>query len=405
MSEYSTVPPARFIGLDIHKEYFVATGVNARQETVLAPRRVDNAQLEVWMCKHLTRQDAVVLEMTTNTYLFYDTLLPQVHSVTVVHPPHVALITRAQVKTDRKAALGLAQLHAAGLLVGIWIPPQEVRDLRALLAQRRKMVGMQTQAKNRLHAVLHRHHFSPPEREPLFSPEGRAWWEALPVSALEQTNLQCDLAALAFAEQQVERLTLCLAKLGARDERVPLLVQLPGIGLLGAMTILAAIGDIHRFETAGQLVGYAGLGARIHDSGKLYQTGRITKAGRRDLRYTLVEAANKAVRSHPHWKAELARLEPRLGRSKAIVAIARKLLVAVWHVLTEETADRFADPVQVAKFLYAHVYDVGAANLPDGERPLVFTRRQLDRLRLGREMTHLPWSGKQYQLPPSSLTS
>lgn len=143
----------------------------------------------------------------------------------------------------------------------------------------------------------------------------------------------------------------------------------------------------------------------FHVCGKLYQSGRITKAGRRDLRYTMVEAANKAVRSHPHWKAWLARLEPRLGRSKAIVAIARKLLMAVWHVLAEETADRFADSVQVAKFLYAHIYDVGTANLPNGERPLMFTRRQLDRLRLGREMTHLPWSGKQYELPPSSLAS
>lgn len=90
----------------------------------------------------------------------------------------------------------------------------------------------------------------------------------------------------------------------------------------------------------------------FHVCGKLYQTGRITKAGRRDLRYTMVEAANKAARSYPHWKAELARLESRLGHSKAIVAIARKLLVAVWHVPSEETADRFADPVQVAKFLY-----------------------------------------------------
>jgi transposase len=397
--------PSRFIGLDIHKEYFVAAGVTPKQEPVFGPQRVANSQLESWIKKHLTPEDAVVLEMTTNTYLFYDTLKPHVHSIVVVHPPHVALITRAQVKTDRKAALGLAQLLAAGLLTSVWIPPQEVRDLRALLAQRYKMVRMKTTAKNRLHAVLHRHHFEPPEEGTMFSPERRGWWEALPVTRLELTNMQSNLDALAFAEQQVDRLTMCLAEIAGQDERVPLLVQLPGLGLIGAMTILAAIGDITRFESAKQLVGYAGLGARIHDSGKLYQTGRITKAGRRDLRYTMVEAANKASRSHPRWKAELERLEPRLGRSKAIVAIARKLLVVVWHVLAEETADRFADPVQVAKFLYAHIFDVGARNLPNGERPLAYTRRQLDRLGLGREMTHLPWSGKQYTLPPSSQTA
>jgi transposase len=76
-----------------------------------------------------------------------------------------------------------------------------------------------------------------------------------------------------------------------------------------------------------------GLGTRVHDSGMTTRTGKITKAGRRDLRVALVEAAHVVANSHPHWKAELARLEPRLGRNRAIVAIARKLLVTVWHVL------------------------------------------------------------------------
>ena len=138
--------PTRFIGLDIHKEYFVAIGVNTQREIVFGPRRVSVYQLEDWILRHLTGEDTVVLEMTTNTYLFYDTLLPHVHSVLVVHPPHVALVTKVSVKTDKKAALALAQLHAAGLLEGVWIPPHPVRDLRALLAQREKMVRLSTMA-------------------------------------------------------------------------------------------------------------------------------------------------------------------------------------------------------------------------------------------------------------------
>jgi len=108
--------PTRYIGLDIHKEYFVAIGVNEQREIVFGPRRVSVYQLEDWILRHLTGEDAVVLEMTTNTYFFYDALLPHVHSVLVVHPPHVALVTKVSVKTDKKAALALAQLHAAGLL-------------------------------------------------------------------------------------------------------------------------------------------------------------------------------------------------------------------------------------------------------------------------------------------------
>ncbi len=266
--------PTRFIGLDIHKEYIVAAGVNAAQEQVFGPLRFAVQDLDTWIAKHLTPQDAVVLEMTTNTYTVYDALLPHVHSVTVVHPPHVALIVRAQVKTDRKAALSLAQLHAAGLLVGIWIPPKPVRDLRALIAQRWKMVRLATVAKNRLHSALHRHHLDAPKSSLPFSPKHKEFWLNLPVSALERANIQCDWETIEFADRQKALLEDSIAKVAAEDARVPLLVQLPGIGMIGAMSLLAAIGDITRFASSKALVGYAGLGTRVHDSGHLHQSGR-----------------------------------------------------------------------------------------------------------------------------------
>ena len=87
----------------------------------------------------------------------------------------------------------------------------------------------------------------------------------------------------------------------------------------------------------------------------------------------MVNAANHAAEDHPHWKAEAERLEPHLGRSKAIVAIARKLLVAVWHVHKKQVLDRFADPQNVARSLIAHAYKVGVSNLPKGQSALVFT--------------------------------
>jgi len=97
-----------------------------------------------WAQQHLTPQDAVVLEMTTNALTVYDEISPQVHSVTVVHPPYVALVARARGKTDRKAALILAQLHAAGLLPPLWVPREPARQLRALVAQRAKMARLAT---------------------------------------------------------------------------------------------------------------------------------------------------------------------------------------------------------------------------------------------------------------------
>jgi transposase len=396
-----TENPIRFFGLDIHKEYFVAVGVNPQREVVFGPQRVSNYQLDEWVPRVLTSQDAVAMEMTTNTYLFYDTLLPYVHSVIAVHPPNVALVTNVRVQTDKKAAQALAQLHAVGMLTGVWIPPQEVRDLRTLIARREKMVRLSTMAKNRLHAILHRNHLTLSEKP--FSSEQRTWWESLPLSATEQYLARSDLDTLAFAQKQVEQAEECLQKESAQDERIPLLVQLPGVAMLTAITILAAIGDISRFPTAKKLVGYAGLGTRVHDSGMTHTSGRITKTGRRDLRRGMVNAANLAIEHHPHWKKEFARLEPHLGRSQAVVAIARKLLVAVWHVLSKKTVDRFADPANVARSFFAHAYRVGVGNLPEGQSALAFTRKQLDRLGIGKDLQEIPWGSKRYKLPLSKL--
>jgi transposase len=396
-------PPSRYIGLDVHRHYLVAVGVDLHGGQVFGPARVEWSELERWVQQHLTRQDAVVFEMTANGLKLHDDLLPHVHSVTVVHPPHLALITQAHVKTDQKAALALARLHAAGLVPALWIPPDLVRQWRGLVAQRAKMVRLATQAKNRLHAVLFRLRQPVPAGQ-LFDPDRRAWWLALPVSVSERTHIECDWDTLEFAQRQVERLNVALTAQAAADTRVPLLVQLPGFSITVVMTVLAAIGTIDRFETAKHLVGYAGLGARVHDSGELHRTGRITKAGRRELRAALVEAAQIAANTHPHWRAELARLEKRLGHNKAIVAIARKLLVGVWHVLAEGCADRFAQPERVARKFMQHAYRLGQANRANGQPVAAYVREQLDRLGLGADLEAIRTSStRTLRLPPSQL--
>jgi hypothetical protein len=102
------------------------------------------------------------------------------------------------------------------------------------------------------------------------------------------------------------------------------------------MTILSAIGDIRRFESPKKLVGYAGLGAGVHDSGQKHREKGITKFGRKELRWALVEASWQAVRSNPSWRAEYDRLCKRKHQNQAIVAIAHKLLVTIWYLLNKE---------------------------------------------------------------------
>jgi transposase len=392
----------RYIGLDVHKHYLIAVGVDPELNVTLPARRVELSRLEAWMKKNLTKQDEVVLEMTTNTWQLYDKLIQHAGKVTVVHPPHVALITRSQVMNDKIAASILARLLAKGLLVGIWIPPQEIREVRGLVAQRQKMVRLATQAKNRLHAVIQRHHLVLPSGNP-FGASLQAWWQSLPLGKLEKLNLQSDLATLQFAEKQVNHMTEIMEGMAAEQEQIGRLLHLAGFGVVTGVTVWAAIGEIGRFAEPRYLVGYAGLGTRVHDSGMTSRSGKITKAGRRDLRTVLIEAANVAANTHPHWKAELARLEPRLGRNKAIVAIARKLLIAVWYVLQGQT-DKYAEPQAVAQKMLRFAYQVGKANRPGRQTAAQFARIRLDALGLGGELTSIPWGSKKpIPLPPSRL--
>lgn len=393
----------RYFGLDIHKYFMVAVAVDAEKAIVYGPRRVEWQDFERWIAREITATDSVVIEMTTNTWEVYDLLIPKAFNVLVVHPQHVKAIVEAQVKTDKKAAQTLAELLSGNMLHGIWVPDEYTRDLRMLVAERKNMAHLSATAKNRLHAVLHRHHILPPEGFELFHPNLKAWWEALKVSSMEKVRIQSDLATLEFAQGQKVTLEAEMGKAVAGDERIPLLVQIPGVALLTAATILAAVGTVARFPDAKHLVGYAGLGASVHASGERYTTGGITKSGRRDLRAAMVDAANHAVAHHPYWKKELERMEFRLGRSRAVVAIARKLLITVWHVLTDEIVDKHHDPRDVACSLFKLAYAVKVRNLPGKQSAAQFTRNQLDRLGIGAELESIPWGTKHPKLPPSRL--
>jgi transposase len=270
--------------------------------------------------------------------------------------------------------------------------------LRALIAQRSKITRLATQAKNRLHACLHRHHLPLPEGNP-FAPHQRDWWLSLEVSEAERAILLSDLETLTFAQEQIDRLEATLTALASQDERLVPLVQVPGISLISAMTIVAMIGEIARFPSAKKLVGYAGLGARVHDSGQTTRTGRITKTGRKELRMILTEAAQAAANTHPHWQAEFARLEPRLGYSKTIIAIARKLLVAIWHILSQHVPDRFAQPELVARKLLRLAYSLGKTYRPADQTTAAFVRQQLDRLGLGEDLTQIPLGKNKPPMP------
>lgn len=385
----------RFVGIDLHKHFAVVAAVNAQQRLVLPPTRpIDLDDFPAWASTHLYPTDVVVLEATGNAWWLYDLLAPLVQRVVVANSLQVKWIAHAAVKTDKHDAVRLAKLLAANLIPEVWVPPLHVRELRALLAHRRALVKQRTAVKNRLHSVLHRQQIKLPSGDP-FAAHNRAWWLALGLSPTERLRLRQDLDTLEHVEKQLADLDGELARLSNQppwNHAMPFLIQLPGLALLSAMTALAAIGDITRFPTAKHLVGYAGLGTRIHDSGETSYDGHISKAGRRDLRRVLIEAAWSAVNTHPYWKAEFARLCRHKPQGVAIVAIARKLLVAIWHVLTERAADHHANPVMVACKLMRWSWQL-TEEQRGGLTSRQFVRYGLLRLRLGNDLTTFTYGG------------
>ncbi len=122
--------------------------------------------------------------------------------------------------------------------------------------------------------------------------------------------------------------------------------------------------------------GWGRASASIHESGQVHRGGRITKQGRRERRTVMIEGAWVAVEHHPYWNAQFDRLAARLGKQKAMVAVARKLLVAIWPVLTKREADDQGDTQAVARKLLTWLSRCG--RLPGQYR----SRRRLLRQRL-----------------------
>lgn len=394
-SSPKTIPFERYLAIDAHKRYVMVGGLNAQQEPVLLARKIDVDDYPQWAQANLKPGDAVVIEATTNTWTLYDATAPLVGKVVVAHPFAVKQIANARVKTDKLDVYRLARLLAADLVPEVWVPPIEVRELRTLIAHRRRLVKLRTMTKNRLHSLVHRNNLVPPEGGP-FAAKNRSWWEGLSLSSVEKLRIRQDLALLDHLEPQITEVDQELARLSTQPPWVdytPYLLQLPGFGLINVMTVLSAIGDITRFPNAKKLVGYAGLGSSVHDSGQTHHSGHITKQGRRELRWALVEAAWSAVDTHPHWKEQFQKLNRRMKSCQAIVAIARKLLVVIWHVMTERVADRKADPDMVAFKLMTWSWKLN--NLQrSGLTARQFVRYCLMQLQLGENLTHVRRAGQ-----------
>ena len=387
MEDNASASPCRYIALDIHKYYSVVAGVDREGKEVLAACRVEHLDLENWLPKHLVQTDRVVIESTTNAWHVYDLLEPLVAEVLVANPIKVKQIACARVKTDIKDTFILARLLAANLVPTVWVPPQHVRELRQLISHRRRMAGMHTQVVNRMHSVAHRHHLNHPKGKD-FQAKNTGWQKDESLSRLEKMQLELDMETRAHLEKQIERMTRELGRMSHEEpwaSDMLYLMQIGGCGVVTGMTILAAIGDITRFETPKALASYSGLTPGVEQSGVKLRGKGITKEGRRELRWVMVEVAWRAVKADPHWKRYFEELKRRMHKNQAIVAIARHLLTMVWYVLTRHEPYSHYSPERIAYKYLTWSWALDKEQRQGMTRPL-FARYYLMRLGIGNEL-------------------
>ena len=352
-----------FVGLDVHKES-IEVGVAQAGEARLFGRCGGDAASVDQLVRKLSqrhRQLMFVYEAGPCGFWIYRRLTARGLDCMVVSPSMMPRRPGDHIKTDRRDCLNLARLARAGELDPIYVPDAHDEAVRDLVRAREDCVCMQTQARQRLQALLLRN-------EVRYA--GKTAWTQAHRRWIASLKLPDPAQQIAFEEyvQSVEEATRRVERLGAVITAQiehwrwrPLVLALQafrGISVIHAVRIVAELGDLTRFDSPRKLMGYLGLIPSEDSSGARRRQGSITKAGNSSARRAFVEAAH--AYAHPArvswviarrqgdlpkgvadtaWKAQVRlcarfrRLAARgMNRNKVVVAIARELSGFVWAV-------------------------------------------------------------------------
>jgi transposase len=341
----------RVVGLDIHRVFAEAVMLNDGGAVRLGRIGMTRDHLEAFARK-LGRDDHVVIEATGNATAVAEVIQPHVGRVVIANPRQVRLIAEARIKTDVIDATVLARLYASGFLPEVWVPDQATLARRRQATRRNQIVRQRARLKTIIQSILHAHLVPPCPHADLLGPKGRAWLlgQALPPDeqdAVARHRREHDRLGedLRVVEREIAHEALA-------DADTKRLMTVPGIDMVVATGLLAAVGPVARFAGPDKLVAYLGLNPSVHQSGDgRARHGRITKQGRTHARTLLVEAAWQAVRGPGPLRAFYQRIARRRGNHIAAVAVARKLAVIIWHLLTRGEDYAWVRPALHAKKL------------------------------------------------------
>lgn len=361
-------------GADIHKDLIVATiaatnqdGITEYIQSSFSSQNFDLVRLKAWLIEHHCFE--IAMESTGKYWIPVFNVLEGEIKVFVVHPKYTKAIKGK--KTDKKDSKWIADLFKHDLLKFSFIPPKEIRELRELSRYRIKLIAMRSSERNRYQnsmtisniglasilsdpfgkssrAVMKEVMLSSSVTEEKISKllERNAKKKVKEVlQSLVGSHIESDQRLkMNIASQHMDQIDSHVRRLETEmaircipyATLINLLLDIPGISYLSAMTIIAEIGtDMSVFETSKQLSCWAGLAPANNESANKKKSFRISKAGSY-LKPLLVQCALAAInsKSNPYYRIKYNRIKKRRGHKKAIIAIARMILVNIYHILS-----------------------------------------------------------------------
>lgn len=339
-----------YIGCDVHKKYSVFAAVDDRGKT-LHHRRVEHDRNNFRLfLDNLPKGSPIAVETTGNWYWIIDEMEQAGHNPTLAHAAKSKLMMGQINKTDKLDANGLAMLLRNGTLPSVWIPRGELRDQRELPRMRLVMVHMRTALKNRIHATFAKYGINFEGQSDLFGTKGRKEIDRhLPELPIEtRRSVEQELLLLDHLAEQIDMAEHRIREVIAVTPAMQLLMSLPGVGPVLAITIALEVGDVSRFPDNKHLASYSGMVPRVNSSGGKTRFGKTRPDVNRYLKRAFVEAANVVVLNQDRWSGSHAvrlykRIKANKGHGKAIVAVGRHLAESTYWILRKN--ELYLEPV------------------------------------------------------------
>ena len=343
MQSQNPPPPAlgttgRAVGLDIHPDTFAAAilqgrdPLHARVGPSVTRQPLD--ALAAWAARHTTEADVLILEASANSFSVAERLQAVGRQVYILESHRAGQIGKSYLANDKVDAAKIARIYLSGLGIQVWQPDAETRQRRELLSTYQRCVKDSTRAQQHLRSFLNEHALRLPKGFRLCRPAAGPRLLTLKDWSPRQKILLQEMHGTLLAAR--ERRTRLRRLMALEIEETPdflRLYKLAGLNLITTYALVAIIGDIARFATSRKLVSYLGLNPSVIESGNSQGDGALRSHGRGSLRALLVQASKRLLTTvNPLQKWGLS-VALRRGVNKAAVAVARKLTVAIWHVL------------------------------------------------------------------------